>query len=371
VARGGIVLGIIVLALSGSAGGDELWISAGNDLYVLALDGEAASPEVRVQHASRDESGGPSRFEGRRRDVNGAICFLPDGSGRFVLGEDTGQPDWTPGWGVFEADGTPVGRLTPTFRVKPGEPHGCAFDASGRLLTAAVGNKGFGPARGKLFLWFPPFDRFPERPEGGPAMRRDGFCTLADDLGTAGGVVLDDAGRVYVASASRFAIHRFSPPFPTSADAAGGCAARDANGSPMADDVRREVFARAPYTFSGLAFRNGRLYAASVVTGHVLEYDLDGSLVRRVLVPPDRIPLPPVETGHPQGLAFGPDGSLYYADLDLRWQGLGLGAGPDGKVRRIRFDASGRALPPETLLDDLAFPDGIAVRSGSGAHVDP
>jgi sugar lactone lactonase YvrE len=367
----GIVLWIAVLVLPGAAAADELWVSAGNDLYVVALDDGAPSPTTRVRHATRDEAGGPSRFEGVRRDVNGTICFLPDGSGRFVLGEDTGQPDWTPGWGVFEADGTPIGRLVPTFRVAPGEPHGCAFDASGRLFTTAVGNKGFGPARGKLFLWWPPFDRFPERGRVGPALRRDGFCTLADDLGTAGGVTVDERGRVYAASASRFAIHRFSPPFPTSADAAGACGARDANGSPMADDVRREVFVRGPYTFSGLAFRDGRLYAASVVTGHVLEYDSDGSLVRRVLDPPGPIPLPPVETGHPQGLAFGSDGSLYYADLDLRWKGLGLDAGPDGKVRRIRFDDSGRPLPPETLLDGLAFPDGVAVRSDPAAEDGP
>ena len=26
-------------------------------------------------------------------DINAQICFFPDGSGRFIAGEDTGQPD--------------------------------------------------------------------------------------------------------------------------------------------------------------------------------------------------------------------------------------------------------------------------------------
>lgn len=37
------------------------------------------------------------------------------------------------------------------------------------------------------------------------------------------------------------------------------------------------------------------------------------------------------------------------------------GPGPNGSIRRIRFDSDGEPLPPETLLDGLAFPDAVSV----------
>mgnify|MGYP001335414048 FL=1 len=127
--------------------------------------------------------------------------------------------------------------------------------------------------------------------------------------------------------------------------------------------MQREVFIRAPATFSGLAFApNGNLYAASVATGRIYEYDQGGSLVRRILVPPEW--LPPFSTGHPQGLAVDSRGTLYYADLDLRWKGSMPGPGPDGKVRRIRFDTQGQPQAPEILLSGLAFPDAVSVLPG-------
>ncbi|MET0148300.1 MAG: hypothetical protein ABW310_04025, partial [Acidimicrobiales bacterium] len=44
-------------------------------------------------------------------DINAQICFFPDGSGRFIAGEDTGQPDPPAGWGIFQLSGTGVGDL--------------------------------------------------------------------------------------------------------------------------------------------------------------------------------------------------------------------------------------------------------------------
>jgi hypothetical protein len=40
-------------------------------------------------------------------DINGQVCFLNDGSRRFIAGEDTGQPNPPPGWGcsVWRARG--------------------------------------------------------------------------------------------------------------------------------------------------------------------------------------------------------------------------------------------------------------------------
>ncbi len=345
-----------------------LYTTEGNRLRRYDLDTVETGglrEDILVERASAGEAGGTSPA-GSFRDVNGMICLFPDGSGRFVLGEDTGQPNPPPGFGVFEKDGRQVGKLTPTYRTATSnpEPFGCAFDARGRLFTTDVGDQGFVPPTGQLIVWFPPFDVFPGPPGAYPETNATSthYCKLATDIGTAGGVVVDHLGRVYVASASGLAIHRFLPPFPTGPDAAGGCGATDATGAPLATEVSREVFATG-FVFSGLALSPaGTLYASSVLTGEILEYDLDGNLLRVLLDPVES--LPPISTGNPQTLAVGPDGSIYYADLDLVGTFPDLGPGPNGKVRRIRFDAHGDPLPPEIVRQGLAFPDGVAVFPG-------
>ncbi|MEE9606783.1 MAG: hypothetical protein V3U03_03515 [Myxococcota bacterium] len=356
----------MALAAGGPApAGERLYVSEGNRLLRLDLESSSAAPGVLIERASQGAAGGAAPGQ-RGRDVNGMVCPLPDGSGRFVIGEDTGQPDTAPGWGVFSGRGEQVGKLTATYFAELGDPYGCAFSADGRLFTTEVGNAGFGAAAGQLLLWFPPYDRFPGTPGAypgtGAASAR--FCKIASDIGTASGIAIDERGRVYVASASRLVVLRFSPPFPRSPDADGGCGAVDALGSPLAEGVKREVFARGPYTYAGLAFaKNGNLYAASVFTGQILEYDPSGRLVRKILDPPGW--LPPFATGNPMGIAVDAGGSLYYADLDLVWDFPRIGPGPDGKVRRIRFDARGRPGPPEILLDGLAFPDAVTVLPGA------
>ena len=43
-------------------------------------------------------------------DINAQICFFPDGSNRFIAGEDTGQPNPPQGWGIFQLRGKQVGK---------------------------------------------------------------------------------------------------------------------------------------------------------------------------------------------------------------------------------------------------------------------
>ena len=356
-----VVLGAALAARAvppAATAGELLYLAEGNRLRridVASLGTGAPRQEIAIERAANDPH--------RGRDINGMVCALPDRSGRFVAGEDTGQPHPPAGWGVFDPDGTQVGRLVATASARMPDPYGCAFDPQGRLFTTEIGDPGFGRGNGQLILWLPPYDRFAAAEAPSP-----NACKIATDLGTGTGIAIDGAGRVYVASSSGFRIHRFLPPFPTSADAAGGCGARDATGAPMASAVQRETFAWARpqdglLTYSGLAFApNGHLYAASVATGRIGEFDGEGRFVRLVLAPDSW--LPPYATGTPQGLAVDAAGALYYADLALGWKGTSLRPGPDGKLWRIRF-AAGEPQPPELLLGGLEYPDGLGFLPGT------
>jgi outer membrane protein assembly factor BamB len=372
--------GLALAALAAAApalAGELIYATEGNRLRRVDADSIDARPlaeDVLVESASDTETG-PARRPGR--DVNGMICALPGGSGGFVLGEDTGQPTPPPGWGVFDAAGAQIGKLTATYFAAQGEPFGCAFAADGTLFTTEVGDQDLGgQAVGQLILWFPDpvrgFATFPGPPGAYPNTNATStsFCKIATDLQTAGAVAIDDLGRVYVAESSGLAsgvvVERFSPPFPTGLGPGEGCEARDALGSPLADSVQRDVAVPQTglgLTATGLAFTpEGHLYVASVLNGGIAEFDALGSFVRWILRPP-RGPLPK-PTGHPQGIARGSDGTLYYADLNLVAPGGEFGPGPNGGLWRIRFDDADEPLPPERIRDGLAFPDGVALFPG-------
>ncbi len=347
---------------TGTGTGELLYVTEGNRLRRIDLDTVGADTQVEDVLVERAAAGTDGR------DINGQICVLPGTGGAFVAGEDTGQPNPPAGWGVFDAEGQQIGKLTATYNVDGAEPHGCAVAPDGTLFTAEVGYQGFGTANGQLIQWFAPYDHFPGPPGAYPATDEPStnFCKLATDLGTAGGIAIDALGRVYVAQSAGLRIDRFSPPFPTGPDAAGGCGGVDATGAPTATTVQREQFA-APsdgmLTFSGVAIApNGNIYASSVLTGRIAEYDPDGNLVRLILAPTEEFP--PIPTGHPQDLTVGPDGTIYYADMDLRGTLPDVGPGPNGKVWRIRFDAGGAPMAPELVRQGLAFPDGVAVLPG-------
>jgi hypothetical protein len=300
------------------------------------------------------------------RDINGQICFLPDGSRRFIAGEDTGQPEPPQGWGLFQLGGdaigslsaTQIGKLTPTYQgsLDNAENYGCGFLGDGRLVTSDVGNQASGPGDGQLIVWFPPFDA--------PNPR---YCKIATDIATAGGIFVDDQDRVYVASARHPGVLRYSPPFPTSDDADGGCGLTDSTGAPLADEVVRETFIRADginlVTPSAIVQGHGdHLFVSSVLNGVIAEYDADGRFLRRVLAPPRGEALP-FSTGSPFGLGIDAEGTLYYADIGLVAGPDGIGPGDrNGRVRRLRFE-NGEPQPPEVMDSGLSFPDGIGVLS--------
>jgi len=339
----------------------------GNRLHRYDLDTIDNPPlvqDILIPSSDDDPSG---------RDINGQICERPGVAGGFISGEDTNQPMPPPGWGVFDADGTQVGKLTATYFSALGDPFGCAFDPSGNLFTSDIGNDALGDLNGQLTMWFAPFDSFPGLPGEFPNTNdpSTNFCKITSDIGTAGSVATDELGRVYVTSARGFNVRRFSPPFPTAPNAGGGCGQVDALGSPLADSVNEDVFVSDPLhvgTPTGIVRApNGDWYISSVLAGRIAEYDADGNYVRAILTPLATDTTLPLTYGHPQGLAVDCRGNLYYADLALVDTGGGLGGigpGPNGTVRRITFDIAGNPRVPDTINAGLAYPDALGVMDG-------
>lgn len=337
-----------------------------DDVIVFVPEGNRLRAYAPLRGASQVVIQSNADAPGSGRDINGQVCFLPDASGRFIAGEDTNQPNPPPGWGLFQLRGRRVGELSatqvtryvPTYQPSSDTPdnYGCGFLRDGRLLTTDIGNKADGPPNGQLIIWFPPLDATNPR-----------YCKIDITIGTAGGILVDSNDRVFVTSARGEAgVYLYEGPFPTSADAAGGCGDRDATGAPLATSVHKRLFIRADghiRTPNAIARTPWNTYlVTSVLNGVIAEYDAEGRFVRRILQPVsgERLPFP--ATGTPLGIAVDSRGSVYYADLGLVQEGLDIGPGRNlGAVRRIRFDQNRAPSPPETLDRNLNFPDGVGV----------
>jgi hypothetical protein len=349
----------------------------GSDVIVLNgqandLDAYTGAPPFKHQTVIKTRESDPKGL-----DINAQICFFPDGK-TFIAGEDTGQPDPIQGWGIFKMSGTKVGKLKateigklqPTYQgaTDNAENYGCGILSDGRVVTTDIGNQASGPEDGQLIIWFPPFDAGYKKVAKG-TVGTVAYCKIDIAIGTAGSIAVDDQDRLLVASArgSTSGITRYSPPFPTSDDAASGCGAKDGTGAPMTDRVTKELFIKLG---DGLATPNGIApapkggwYASSVINGVINEYNADGTFRRTVLsAGPDAVLGPePFETGTPLGLGVAPDGTLYFADIGIIRTPTSIGPGPrTGRVQRIRF-VKGEPQPPEVMATGLDFPDGIGI----------
>lgn len=355
-----VVLSLVAAACSDGPPPNEsviVFSGEGNRLNAYAPDDDDAKQTV-IQTRAQDPNG---------LDINAQICFDPDGSRRFIAGEDTGQPNPPQGWGFFQLEGdevgflsaTRVGKLTPTYQgsLDNAENYGCGFLSDGRLVTTDVGNQAGGEGDGQLIIWFPPFDSF-----------EVSYCKLDITIGTAGGIYVDPEDNVYVASARVTpGIYLYEPPFPTSSDAAGGCGKFDGTGAPLADAIQKSLFIPADPNIATpnaiVASPVDTFYISSVINGVIAEYDRQGRFVRRILEPPAGETLGPVpfSTGSPLGLGIDSQGTVYYADIGIVVDSSGVGPGRrTGTVRRIPFE-NGNPLPPITMDSGLAFPDGIGI----------
>jgi len=356
---------VFLAALSVSCGRTATDSGARRALIVFNEEGEDLNA-YDVADGFRKQvvvSGGEDEHAGAL-SLNGQICFDPRGSGLFVTGDDAGQPQVSPGWVVLQLHGshvgglsvTRVGRLVPTYQHAP-DNYGCGFLRDGRVLTTDIGDNAAGPANGQLIVWFPPFDV--------PTPR---YCKLDIAIGTAGGIFVDRDDQIFVASARVSpAIYRYTPPFPTSDDAAGGCDARDSLDAPMVSAIDKEKFIpadshiRTPNAIVGSD--HGTFYVTSILNGVIAEYGSDGEFIRRILQPPagEMLGAHPYSTGTPLGIGIDASGSVYYADLGLiNDVGIPHPGSGIGTVRRIRF-VNGEPLAPEIVDSSLRFPDGIGV----------
>jgi hypothetical protein len=349
----------------GMTGGYAVFNGQGNN-----LDAYEPVPPFTTQRVITNASESPDGL-----DINAQICFFPDGSGRFIAGEDTGQQAGDlQGWGIFELEGdrvgdfraTQVGKLVPTYQSSAdnAENYGCGFLSDGRVVTSDIGNQAIGEPDGQLIVWFPPYDS-----------ETVAYCKLDIAIATAQSIWVDDQDRIYVSSSRppTSGVWRYSGPFPTGPTAADGCTSTDSTGAPLAEGVRKELF--IPAGENGMvspagvaASPEGTIYVSSVFTGVINEYDANGQFIRRVLQPPagESLGARPFSTGTPLGIGVGPDGTIFYADIGIVIDGTDIGPGErTGSVRRITF-VGGEPQPPETMASGLEYPDGIGILIAGG-----
>ncbi len=251
----------------------------------------------------------------------------------------------------------------PTYQTDGPENYGCGVLSDGRIVTTDIGNQATGPPTGQLIVWFPPFDT-----EEVP------YCKLDVALPTPGGIhVVDDVVYLAVARPPGNGIVRYDGPFPTSADAAGGCGRVDGTGAPVADEVHKQPFIPADEHIATpnavIGAPGGGFYVSSAFTGVLAEYDGSGRFVSTLVAPPagEQLGAEPYSTGAPFGMGVDPaTGAIYWADLAI---GITDDIGPidgAGTVRRITFDTGGNPGPVETLDEGLDFPDGIGIYVPAG-----
>jgi hypothetical protein len=337
-------------------------------------------------------------------DLNGQACVVPDGTGRFVGGLDptlpgqhnpgglkpykqpadgeelnlgdgsfSGQDLYVPG--PYKMPGQGVGQDSPADSrgVFNGQSTytGCVFDRRGDLLGAdiATAQGQFPPPDdGRLVEWFAPrFDTYcivygpssggvgPNHVGGRGGLSQPGTMTLADN----GDVLLPVAGPKQVL---RFD-HTSLPAGP--ADCPGGRYPRS--------KIRVSVFFQSRNDL--LPFPGGVARDPACDCIAVSSYIGDPAIAwftQQGKPEPGRAPVPGTtvedlgknpDAYTPFGLAFAPDGTLYFVDIHVACTGPLTGCGPadyGGRVLEVHF-TSGTPSAPAVVAGGFDFPTSVTV----------
>jgi hypothetical protein len=398
------VLGVVLLV-----GGCSSTSSSHPDSRVGGITGKAGYVVYWDQNEEVDFASMPTGVQGQLLpawDLNGQMCILPDGSGRFVGGLDPTAPSQHNPGGLKpykepaigeelnEPNGSYSGRVfyvpgpykLPGQRIGDDSPPdasgsfngnstytGCVFTRGGNLLATDIGTAQGAfpvPNDGRLVEWFGPSytsscivdgptsgGAAPHHVDGTGGLSQPGMLALTAN----GDALLPEAGIDEVLRVD----HTSLPT--TAADCPGGIY--------PSGKLHTSVFFHGTSTM--LPFPNGvaldktcNCYAISSFFGNpsIAWFNQNGQ------PEPGRPPVPGetlAQLGqdpngyNPFGLAFAPDGTLYFVDIHITCKNNNLadGCGPadyGGRVMRVSF-ANHRPSAPVVLHAGFDFPTSVTV----------
>jgi hypothetical protein len=383
------------------------------DTVPLVAGGSTANIDYLVywdQNEEVDFLSMPSGTQGQLLpawDLNGQVCVLPDG--RFVGGVDPTLPDQhnlgsakpykqpADGEELDEPNGSFSGQVlyVPGPYKMPGQSigsdsppsangvfnnnqtyTGCAVDHSGNVfgndIATAQGDYP-PPTSGRLVEWFAPnYTTYcivygptsggygPHHTDGSGGLAQPGMMTLAGN----GDLLVPNVG---TSSVLRFAASSMPS---SAADCPGGLYPRS--------KVQLSTFVKVPFP-AGVAKDPacGCFAVSSYIGNPSIRWftsggqpepgygTVPGTLITDIGKSPDQY--------NPFGMAFAPDGTLYFIDIHIACQALLTGCGPadyEGRVMKVTV-TGGQPAPPVAIAGGFDFPTSVTVCVPSSTQVCP
>jgi hypothetical protein len=396
--------GVLVAACSSSSSSPTTSSTATNSSVALVAGGKAPTSGYLVywdQNEEEDFLSMPSGTQGQLAppwDPNGQMCLLPDG--RYVVGYDptlpaqrnlgsakpykqpadgeeldepngsfSGQNLYVPG--PFKMPGQTIGSDSPPTAngvFNNNQTYtGCAVDQAGNVFgndIATAQGQFPSPSSGRLVEWFAPHytsycivygptagGTGPHHTDGTGGLAQPGMMALADN----GDLLVPNVG---TQSVLRFAASSMPA---SAADCPGGIYPRS--------KVQLSTFVKGLQFPAGIAKDpTCNCFAVSSYIGNPSIQWFSGSgqpEPGRGSVPGTTI----AELGknpnqyNPFGMAFAPDGTLYFVDIHIACSGPLTGCGPadyGGRVMRVTF-TDGQPSTPVAVATGYDFPTSVTV----------
>jgi hypothetical protein len=349
-------------------------------------------------------------------DLNGQVCVLDDGSGRFIGGSDPTNPSQhNPGGPpnnpfkqpadsemVNNVHGGFTGKtlyVPGPFRMAPGQPGqdapadstgvyngqatytGCAVDGKHNIFASDIGTAQGSfpiPTNGRLVEWFAPSYTTacvlygpdtggigPNHTDGSGGLSQPGMMTALPN----GDILVPQAGSASGGFPGNV-LEFDHASFPSSA-------AQCPDGRYPRSAIRSSVFFQA--TTDNLPVPMGvahdptcGCYAISSIFGGGADdavikwFTGNGTPVDRPSIAGESLATFGSDPNgfNPFGMAFAPDGTLYFVDIHITCQGTLTNCGPSdyqGRVMSVRFGPGRDPGPPTTVAGHFAFPTSVTV----------